>query len=169
VTTDERDELIWELSRAGLTVREIADGLTRRGCPVSKSTVHRVLSAVPSDDDDDDEADDEAELFELELDELYDDADEHWPTEPFRFVGYERQCFRRGRGAGSYVADCERWVDGDGRSIGIVDEYGHGEAAEMALWRYRQHVANELGEYERADALADDWQRQREAYAARTG
>jgi hypothetical protein len=37
----------------------------------------------------------------------------------------------------------------------------------QALWRYRQHVANELDEYDRADALAADWQRQRDEYDAR--
>jgi hypothetical protein len=70
--------------------------------------------------------------------------------------------FTRGQGNGGYWADMERWVDGEGHTIG--DEH---HSAEMELWRYRMHVENELGDRERAEALARDWQRQRDEYDAR--
>jgi hypothetical protein len=53
-------------------------------------------------------------------------------------------------------------VDGEGRSLS--DEH---TSAEMELYRYRCHVADELDDRERADALAGDWQRQRDEYDAR--
>jgi hypothetical protein len=93
---------------------------------------------------------------------LYDTAEERWPVEPLTLVGYERKRFQRGKGEGYYWADVERWVDGEGHSLSDATT-----SAEMTLYRYGQHVANELGDYERADALADDWARQRDEYDAR--
>jgi hypothetical protein len=49
----------------------------------------------------------------------------------------------------------ERWVDGNGESLG--------DTAVLDLYRYQMHVQNELGDYERAAALACDWEAQREA------
>lgn len=53
----------------------------------------------------------------------------------------------------------ERWVDGPGCSLG--------DTAVLTLYRYRMHVAEELGDHERAAALAADWQAQRDAYDER--
>jgi hypothetical protein len=155
VSTEGRDAAIRELSRQGRSVRQIA-----RELGVSKSQVHRVLIASPlstvvgADDTDPDPWTDTTNGDALAL---FDTAEERWPAEPFTLVGTERQWFTRGPGNGGYWADRERWVDGDGRSVG--DEH---ESAEMALYRYRNHVAEEPGDYERADALASDWQRQRD-------
>jgi hypothetical protein len=148
---------VHRLRGEGWSIRGIAAALG-----LSRMKVHRLLTedTYPEDDtntDADPWDDDDDEALSL-----YDEAEDRWPVEPFTYVGTERQYFERGKGMGGYWADCERWVDGDGHSIG-----GEHESAEMALFRYRGHVANELGEYERADALQADWQRQRDEYEAR--
>jgi Helix-turn-helix domain len=162
VSTDERAR-IRAMASEGLSVRAIA-----RELGLSKSAVHRVLMAPdpedppdyedPDDDGDEDPWDDTGP----EPLGLCDTDEERWPAEPFTFVGYERQWFSRGKGNGGYWGDMERWVDGDGHSIGSEHE-----SCEMALYRYEMHVANELGDYERAHALARDWQRQRDEYDER--
>jgi hypothetical protein len=157
MSTDERAR-IRALASEGLSVRAIA-----REVGLSKSAVHRVLMAPdPEDPPDYDEDLDDGDEDPWEDEALFDTAEERWPAEPLTFVGREREWFSLGKGNGGYWGDMERWVDGDGHSVG--DEY---ESAEMALYRYRAHVANELDGYERADALAADWQRQRDEYDAR--
>jgi hypothetical protein len=148
--------LIVSLRAQGHSIRAIA-----RQVGLSRSRVHEIVSGLAVDDDTDpdpwdDDADPETALS------LFDTDEEHWPTEPFTFVGYERQWFTRGPGNGGYWAEMERWVDAEGASL--ADER---ESAEMALYRYRAHVANELEDPERADALAADWQAQRDAYDER--
>jgi Helix-turn-helix domain len=156
------DARIWALHCQGLTVRQIAEQVGK-----SKSTVGRTIArqnvarAAVNDDgapdpwDDDDLSPDELALL--------DTTEERWPAEPLTLVGYERQWFTRGPGNGGYWADVERWVDGNGHSIG--DEH---ESAEMALYRYRMRVANELEDRPRAKSLEADWERQRAAYRVRS-
>ena len=117
-----RNGPIASLRAQGHSIRAIA-----RQVGLSRSRVHEIVSGLAADDDTD-------------PDPWDDDTDEeHLPTEPFTFVGYERQWFTRGPGNGGYWAEMERWVDAEGASL--ADER---ESAEMALYRYRAHVANEL-------------------------
>jgi helix-turn-helix protein len=163
VSTDERAR-IRALASEGLSVRAIG-----RELGLSKSAVHRVLMAPdPQDppdyeDPDYDGDEDPWEPGENETEALFDTDEERWPVEPLTFVGYERQWFSRGKGNGGYWGDLERWMDAEGRHI-PGDEP---TSAELELWRYANHVACELGDRERADALEADWQRQRDEYAAR--
>ena len=118
---------------------------------LSKSAVHRVLMAEPEPEPaaqfvDDGDVD---PWSDPEIDPgLFDTEEERWPAEPFTFVGYEREWFSRGKGNGGYWGDMERWVDGDGHSIGSEHE-----SCEMALYRYEMHVAHELGDREHARSL----------------
>jgi hypothetical protein len=149
---DDMDRRIRALVAEGFSDRQIA-----REVGLSRTAVRKRRAKFPADPWTD-ETDDGDELDELDdLDAL--NADERWPVEPLVFCGRERQWFSRGAGNGGYWADCERWLDANGDSVG--DEH---ESAEMALYRYRCHVAYELDDHERADALSDDWQRQRDEY-----
>jgi Helix-turn-helix domain of resolvase len=167
MSTEGRDRLIWHLSTAeGQSVRMIA-----RQVGLSRSQVHRVLSAgpppdgpvdFPDDDDDTDpdpwdaDADPEAALS------LYDPAEERWPVPPLLYVGTERQWFSMGKGNGGYWAELERWLDANGDRVG-----SDFESAEMALWRLANHYRHDLDDHEGAEALQRDWQAQRDAYDAR--
>ncbi len=154
---DPRHAQIAALHRARQSVRTIAELVG-----LSKSRVHVIVSELPDDD-----------LDELDRDELDDPGTGPWPYSiPTRTAGRlsrsrswatSRQYFERGAGCGGYWDDVPRWVDGEGHSIGSEHE-----SCEMALYRYRCYVAYELGEHERADALAADWARQVAEYEART-
>src|SRR5271166_5861786 len=97
------DRRIRALVAEGFSDRQIA-----REVGLSRTAVRKRRAKFPPDPWDDDDAEDELSL--------YDDAEERWPTEPFTFVGREREWFSRGAGNGGYWADCERWVAGNGRS-----------------------------------------------------
>ena len=154
---DPRHAQIAALHRAGQSVRTIAELVG-----LSKSRVHVIVSELPDDDLDELDRDELDELDDPDTLALFDTDEDRWPPEPFAFVGYERQYFERGAGCGGYWDDVPRWVDGEGHSIGSEHE-----SCEMALYRYRCYVAYELGEHERADALAADWTRQVAEYEAR--
>ena len=154
---DPRHAQIAALHRARQSVRTIAELVG-----LSKSRVHVIVSELPDDDLDELDRDELDELDDPDALALFDTDEDRWPPEPFAFVGYERQYFERGAGCGGYWDDVPRWVDGEGHSIGSEHE-----SCEMALYRYRCYVAYELGEHERADALAADWARQVAEYEAR--
>ena len=79
---------------------------------------------------------------------------EIWPPEPLTFVGGDREWQPGLRGDEGRWVTVERWVDGNGESLGDTA---------VDLYRYQMHVQNELGDYERAAALACDLEAQREA------
>jgi len=141
-STDERDARVRALSSDGWSVRRIA-----RETGLSKSQVHRVLTAAEEFDPWDDE-DDELALFDGE--------DQPEPVPPFTYVGTQRVQCDQGRGEEPLWVDEERFVDGNARSVSRLDFY-----------RWCQYRENDDGDYETADAVRADMERQIAEYEER--
>jgi hypothetical protein len=153
---DDTDRRICALAAEGFSDRRIAREVelsrmaVRKRRAKQRTCQHRAPQAPVYDGDDDPWDGPEGQLA---LD-AEDDDDPY--VEPFAFVGRERVWCERGKGEGGYWADEERFVDGNGRSLGRLD-----------FWRWCTYRANDHDDRAGADRVAADMAAQIEAYERR--
>jgi hypothetical protein len=149
-STDAQDARVWALSADGWSVRGIA-----RETGLSKSQVHRVLSAN-AEEFDSWEADDESAA-------LSEASEDYVATPPFTFVGLESELVTLPGDDTARQLDMERFLDANGRSCSMLDIYraDFGDGSEDSGYLADAQRQIEAAGYRRVSDGAGRWRWER--------